>query len=88
MSYCLESELLEEVVALVIHENECREVLDGNLPYCFHSEFRVFDTLYTLAVVLGEDCGRTAYASEVESAVFVSGIGNDLATVTLGKHNH
>ena len=27
-------QLLEEVVALVIYEDECREVLYGNLPDC------------------------------------------------------
>ena len=46
-------ELLEEVIALVIYEDECREVFHLNLPDGFHSEFWVFDTLDALDVILG-----------------------------------
>ena len=55
----LQSELLEEVVTLVIYEDECREVLDVDLPDCLHSEFRVLHALDALDVVLSEDCCRT-----------------------------
>ena len=53
--------LLEEVIALVINEDECREVLDFNLPYCLHAQFGVFYALNALDVVLGKNSRRTAY---------------------------
>ena len=34
-------ELLEEVVALVVYEDECREVLYDNLPDSLHAELRI-----------------------------------------------
>ena len=55
----LESELLEEVVALVVHEDECREVLYADLPDCLHAELRILDALDALDVVLSEDRCRT-----------------------------
>ena len=81
-------ELGEEVVALVIHEDECREVFHLNLPDGFHSEFRILEALHALDVVLGEDCSRTSDAAQVEAAVFLAGICYLLAAVTLGEHNH
>ena len=41
-------ELLEEIVALVVNEDECREVLNGDLPYCLHAQLRIFHTLDAL----------------------------------------
>ena len=41
----LQSELLEEIVTLVIYEDEGREVLDTDLPDGLHAEFRVFHAL-------------------------------------------
>ena len=80
--------MLEEVVALVIHENECREVLHTDFPDCLHSEFRVFDTFYALDVVLSKNSGRTSDGTEVETAVLAAGIGHSLAPVAFGEHNH
>ena len=84
----LESELLEEVVALVIHEDECREVLDLNLPDSLHSELRVLYTFDALDVVLSEDCGRASDGSEIESAVLLAGISHALSAITLSEHDH
>ena len=52
-------DLLEEVVALVINEDECREVLNLNLPDSLHSELWVLNALDALDVVLREDSCRT-----------------------------
>ena len=41
-------QLLEEVVALVIYEDECREVLCGNLPDCLHTKLWVLYALNAL----------------------------------------
>ena len=65
----LESEFLEEVVTLVINEDECREVLNMNLPDCLHSEFRIFYTLNALDVVLSKDSSRTTNRAEVETTM-------------------
>lgn len=48
-------QLLEEVVAFVIDENEGWEVLNLNLPNGFHSEFGVLNALNALNVVLSEN---------------------------------
>ena len=36
--------LFKKVVSLVVNKYESREVLDGNFPYCFHSEFGILNT--------------------------------------------
>jgi hypothetical protein len=51
--------LLEEVVALVINEDKCREVLNLDFPDSLHAELGVLDALDALDVVLREDSGRT-----------------------------
>ena len=84
----LESELLEEVVALVVHEDECREVLNTDLPDCLHTELRILDALDALDVVLSEDRCRTTDRAEVESAVLVASVSNTLSAVTLSEHDH
>ena len=84
----LESKLLEEVVALVIHEDECREVLYLDLPDSLHSEFRILYTLNALDIVLSEDCCRTTDRTEIESAVLLAGISHALSAVTLSEHDH
>ena len=41
-------QLLEEVVALVVNENECGEVFYGNLPYRLHAQLRILNALDAL----------------------------------------
>ena len=48
LAECARFQLLEEVVALVVYEDESGEVLDGDLPDGFHAEFGVFDALDAL----------------------------------------
>ena len=83
----LKPELLEEVVALVINENEGREVLNGDLPNRLHSEFRIFNTLYATDAALREDSGDATYRTKVESAMLFAGIGDNLGAVALGDHD-
>ena len=45
-------DLFEEVVALVIYQDESREVNYLTLPNCFHTQFRIFHTLDALDIVL------------------------------------
>lgn len=39
--YCLTQPLGEEIIAFVINNNKCREVLYINLPHSFHTQFRI-----------------------------------------------
>lgn len=80
--------MLEEVVALIVHQDECREVLHLNLPDSFHTEFGIFHTFDTLDIVLCQDSSRTTDRAEIETTVFLASIRHLLATVTLSKHNH
>lgn len=43
--------VLEEVVALVVHQDEGGEVLHGDLPYGFHAQFGKRDDFLRLNVV-------------------------------------
>ena len=45
-------ELLEEVVALIVYEDECGEVFYGNLPDGFHAEFGIFHAVDALDAAL------------------------------------
>src|SRR5512139_2963819 len=69
-------QLLEEVVALVVHEHEGREVLDLDPPDGLHPELRVVDALHLLDVLLRQDRGRAADRAEVEAAVLPARLGD------------
>ena len=62
-------QLLEEVVALVINEDEGGEVFNGDLPDGFHTEFRIFYALDTLDAALRQDSSHTADGAEIEALV-------------------
>ena len=81
-------QLFEEVVAFIVNKDECREVLNLNLPDCFHTEFRIFNTLDALDAVHRQNGSRTTDASQIESAVLLACVGYNLSTVTLGNHYH
>ena len=81
-------QLLEEVVALVVHEDEGGEVFDLDFPDGFHAEFGIFDALDGLDVVLSQDGGGSTDGAEVEAAVGFAGVGDLLRAVALGEHNH
>jgi len=56
-----------EVVALVVHHDERREVLDVNLPDCLHAKLRVFQDRDGLDAVLGQPGGRATDGAEIKS---------------------
>src|SRR5258708_3365172 len=68
--------VLEEVVALVVDDDERREVLDLDLPDGLHAELLVLDDLDLLDAVLGEPGGGAADRAEVEAAVRVARLGD------------
>ena len=71
-------QLLEEVVALVVHEDEGGEVLNGDLPDGLHAEFGIFHALDALDARLRENGCHTADGAQIETAVLLAGIGNHL----------
>ena len=80
-------ELLEEVVALVVYEDECREVLYGNLPDSLHAELRILYALDALDGTLRENGSYTTDSTEVETTMLLAGLCHDVATVALGNHD-
>ena len=79
-------QLLEEVVALIIYEDECREVLYGNLPDSLHTEFWILYALDALDRALRENGSYTTDSTEVETTMLLASLCNNIATVTLGNH--
>ena len=51
------ADLLEEVVAFVVDEDESGEVFHFDFPDGFHAEFREIDDFLALDVFLGEKGG-------------------------------
>ena len=80
-------QLLEEVVALVVYEDECREVLYGNLPDSLHAELWILYALDALDGTLRENGSYTTDSSEVETTMLLAGLCHDVATVALGNHD-
>ena len=80
-------QLFEEVVALVIYEDECREVFYCNLPDSLHTELGVLYALDALDRTLGENSSHAADSTEVETTVLLASLCYDITTVTLGNHD-
>ena len=78
--------MLKEVVALIINEDECREVLYAYLPDSFHSKLRILYAFDALDVAGREVCSRSADRTEIESSVLLASVGYYLCAVTLGNH--
>ena len=81
-------QLLEEVVALIVHEDECREVLHFDLPDSLHTQFGVLHALDGLDIVLRQDSSRTTDRTEVETTVLLTSIRHIDGAVALGEHDH
>ena len=86
LARCPRLQLFEEVVALVIYEDECREVFYCNLPDSLHTELRVLYALDALDRTLRENGSYTTDSTEVETTMLLASLCNNIATVTLGNH--
>jgi hypothetical protein len=53
-------DFFEEVIALVVDDDECREVLNFDFPDCFHAQFGVLEYLDGFDAVLGQSSGWSA----------------------------
>ena len=77
----------EKIVALVVDDDEGREILHLDLPHGFHAELWVLEHLDLLDAVLREPRRRSADAAEVEAAVLLTRGGHGAAAVALGQHH-
>src|ERR1700681_4747346 len=66
-------QFLEEIIALVVDDDEGREILDLDAPDRFHAEFGIFHHLDLLDAVLGEVGRRAADRAEIKAAVLLAG---------------
>src|SRR5882724_12463022 len=81
-------QLLEKVIALVVDDDEGREILDLDAPDRFHAEFGIFHHLDLLDAVFGEVCGSAADRAEIEATVLLAGLAHRDRAITFGDHYH
>ena len=81
-------DLFEEIVTLVVYQDKCWKIFHFDLPDRFHAQFGIFHTFDALDVVLGQNCSRTAYTSQIETTIFLASIRHLVATVTFRQHDH
>lgn len=62
--------LLEEIVAFVIHQDKGREIFYFNFPDSFHAEFRILDALQMLNALLCQYRRRAADTAQIKAAMF------------------
>ena len=79
--------MFEEVVALIVYEDESREVLYFDFPDSFHTQLRILYALDRLDVLLCEDSSRTTDRTEVETTVLLARVGHIDSTVALSEHD-
>ena len=83
----LHVKFLEEVVALVIADDEGREVNHLDLPDGLHAQLWIFQHLYLFDTVLSQDGGRATDRAEVEASIVLTSVCHLLRPVALGKRD-
>src|SRR5260221_13543061 len=81
-------QFLEEIVALVVDDDEGREIHDLDAPDRFHAEFGIFHHPDLLDAVFGEICGSAANRAEIEAAVLLAGLAHRDRAVAFCDHHH
>src|SRR4029079_3587376 len=81
-------QFLEEVIALVVNDDESREILDLDLPDRLHPEFGIFVHFDLLDALFGELCSAAPDGGEVEAAVLLARVAHLRGPVTFGKRDH
>ena len=79
-------ELFKEVVALVVYEDKCREVLNGNLPNSLHTELGILNTLNALDATLRKYSSYATNSAEVEATMLLASVCYHLSAITLSNH--
>src|SRR4051794_21122922 len=81
-------QFLEEVIALVVDDDEGREIHHFDAPDRFHAEFGIFQHLDLLDAMLGE-IGRSAPdRAEIEAAMLLAGLAHRDRAVAFCQHYH
>src|SRR5581483_2320345 len=80
-------QVLEEVVALVVDDDEGGEIDHFNPPDRLHAELGIFQNLDLLDAVLGQVRRRAADGAEIEAAVSLAGLAHRRRAVALGQHH-
>ena len=80
--------MLEEIIALIVDEDECGEILDFNLPDSLHSEFGILEEFDLLDRILSEYGSGATDRTEVETAMLKASVSDLLRAVALSDHNH
>src|SRR5262249_51877642 len=81
-------QVLEEVVALVVDDDEGGEIDHFNAPDRLHAELRIFDALDLLDAMLTEIRGGSADRGEIKTAVLLAGLAHDRGAITFGQRHH
>ena len=80
-------QLFEEVVALVVYEDECGEILNGDFPNSLHTQFGIFHTLDALDAALRQNGSHASDGAEIETSVLLTSICYHVAAIALGYHH-
>src|SRR5579875_1225312 len=80
-------QFLEEIIALVIDDDEGREILDFDPPDRFHPELGIFQHLNLPDAVLCEPRRRPADRAEIKAAMPRAGFAYLPRAIALGEHH-
>src|SRR5260221_4970874 len=81
-------QFLEEFIALVVDDDEGREIHDLDAPDRLHAELGIFHHFDLLDAVLGEVCRRTPDRAEIEAAMLLAGFAHRRRAVAFCDHHH
>src|SRR6478672_12334276 len=81
-------QFLEEIVALVVDDDEGREIHHLDAPDRFHPEFGIFHYLDLLDAVLGKVSRRPSNRAEIKAAMLLAGLAHARGAVALRQHHH
>src|ERR1700688_2243471 len=76
-------QLLEKIIALVVDDDEGREIHHRDAPDRFHAELGIFHHLDLLDAVLGEIGRSTPDRAEIEAAMLFAGLAHRRSAVAL-----
>ena len=78
---------LKEVITLIIDQDEGGEVLNINLPDSLHAEFGILYALDALNAALRQNGSDTTDRAQIEAAILLTCLCDDIGTITLGNHH-
>ena len=85
---CLRADLPEEVVALIVHQDKRRKILNLNLPDRFHPQFRILVQFDLLDMILRQYRRRAADGAQIKAAVFLTCLGHLRTPIALCQRDH